>query len=109
MPCADGLFHVSTPVSKNLPFTKGMLGHNPGSKRDVYTIQHVLDVRLNPGSKNFDRSPTSPVLNMDQYDGSQNFSTVHSPGLMVSNLPDNALESHGIAYNNHELSEEQNY
>ena len=29
---------VSTPVSKSLPFTKGMLGHNSESKRDVYSM-----------------------------------------------------------------------
>ena len=69
-------------------------------RKQTWRIQHVLDVRLYRGSKNIDRLLTSPVENMDQYDGSQKFSTVYSPGLVVSNLPDNALEIHGIAYNN---------
>ena len=69
-------------------------------RKQTWRIQHVLDVRLYRGSKNIDRLLTSPVENMDQYNGSQKFSTVYSPGLMVSNLPDNALEIHGIAYNN---------
>ena len=87
---------VSTLISKSLPFTKGMLGHNSGSKRGVYSMSWISGCIV--AVKNFDRSLTSPVENMDQYDGSQFFSTVYSPGLMVSNLPDNAMEIHGIIH-----------
>ena len=70
--------------------------------KQTWRKQHV---RLYRGSKTIDRSHTSSVENIDQYDGSQNSSTwTNTP-----NLPDNAQEIYGIAYNNYELSKEQNY
>ena len=60
---------VSTLISKSLPFTKGMLGHNSGSKRGVYSMSWISGCIV--AVKFFDRSLTSPVENMDQYDGSQ--------------------------------------
>ena len=92
---------VSTPVSKSIPLTKGMLGHNSGSKCDVYSMSWMSGCIVAVKFLIAHSLLTSPMENMDQYDGSPVFSQY--------TILDNALEIHGIAYNNHELSKEQNY